>query len=181
MKSSFTLSLIFYALVLTHARSGEIFSQFEAEYKFVPRNREKSLNASRKFDQIHTNDTGITEIGIERTPCLGECPVYTAIIRADATFRFLGEANVPKQGEYVGTVSESGLTSLFQFIRDSGYFSLEDEYRLDVSDQPAVLTYVVMNGKKKIIHNEGGAGPSKLWAIEQLIDLLLRNAEWKEK
>ena len=39
---------------------------------------------------------------------------------------------------------------------------------------------VVRNGKRKTVSNYANAGPMKLWAIESLIDDLLRNAQWRD-
>jgi hypothetical protein len=50
-----------------------------------------------------------------------------------------------------------------------------------VTDNPTVYTTVVMDGKRKVVSNYANAGPTKLWAIEQLIDKLLLEAKWDEK
>ena len=41
-------------------------------------------------------------------------------------------------------------------------------------------TTVVMNGKRKVIRNYANAGPTTLWAIEQLIDSLMTKVKWGE-
>jgi hypothetical protein len=43
---------------------------------------------------------------------------------------------------------------------------------------PAVYTSVTKRDRRKVIRNYANAGPTKLWAIEQLIDKLLLEAEW---
>jgi len=59
---------------------------------------------------------------------------------------------------------------------------LQDGYGEIGDDNDTVYTTVVMKGKRKVVMNHGSAGPSKLWAVEQLIDLLLANeATWKAR
>ena len=115
---------------------------------------------------------------MERTRCYGTCPAYTVIIKSDGTFHYKAERNVKRPGEHTGKISEWKLKELFEFIKDADYFALEDKYWITVTDHSTVYTYVVMNGKKKIISNYANSGPPKLWAIEQLIDYLLLDAEW---
>src|SRR6478609_2095428 len=132
---------------------------------------------SRSHEQVDAKDHGITEVGIERTPCYGPCPVYTVIIKSDGTFRYKGEENVQRKGEHTGKVSEYRFKPLAQFIKDSGYTDLQDAYYRAVTDNATVYTTVVVDGKRKVVSNYAIAGPTKLWAVEQLIEKLLLEAE----
>ena len=133
---------------------------------------------SRSHDEVASTNHGITEIGIERSGCFGTCPIYTFIIKSDGTFRYKGIEYVERKGEFVGTIPVWYFHRLAQFIRDSGYMELEDTYTRMVTDNPTTYTMVVMNGKRKTISNYANAGPTKLWAIEQLIDDLMAKAKW---
>src|ERR1041385_702463 len=133
---------------------------------------------SRSHDEVASTNHGITEIGIERTRCFGSCPSYTFIIKSDGTFRYKGDAYVERKGEFSGTISVWYFHPLAQFIRDSGYMELEDSYTRMVTDNPTTYTMVVMGGKRKTVNNYANAGPTKLWAIEQLIDDLMTKAKW---
>jgi len=133
---------------------------------------------SRSYNEVESTNHGITEIGIERTGCFGTCPAYTFIVKRDGTFRYQGGKYAERTGEFSGTIPDWNFHRLAQFIRDSGYMELEDGYVCDVTDQPDTFTTVVMNGKRKAIKNYARAGPTKLWAIEQLIDDLMAKAKW---
>ena len=93
------------------------------------------------------------------------------------------------RGEFTGTVHAWRFHWLVaKFIKDSGYMELEDVYRRRIADLGTTYTMVVMNGNKKTLRNSAGAGPVKLWAIEQLIDDLLvtpsgmdHRRPWKRK
>jgi hypothetical protein len=120
----------------------------------------------------------ISEVGIERTRCYGRCPAYTFIVRSNGTFRYVGRSDVPHIGEFTGKLPAYEFDRLALFIRDSGFMEFEDEYTAAVTDSPTTYTTVVMNGKRKLIRNYAHSGPSKLWAIEELIDGLLAHAAW---
>lgn len=156
---------------------GEIASEYRAHAIKTP----QAMEGSQNFGQTRAKDTGITEIGMERTQCYGRCPAYTVVIKSDGTLRYRGEQNAKLQGGHTGKSDKWELENLFQFIRDSNYFAMQDEYLVPVTDNPTVYTYVVQNSKKKIISNYANGGPTKLWAIEQLIDKLLLEAEWDSK
>jgi hypothetical protein len=135
---------------------------------------------SRTAAEVESTSHGISEIGIERTGCFGTCPEYTFIARSDGTFRYKGVDCVERKGEFTGRISLSFFHQLAQFIRDSGYLDLEPGYALPITDHPSVCTMVVMNGKRKTVRNYANAGPTKLWAIEELIDDMMRRAIWNE-
>ena len=135
---------------------------------------------SRSHDEVNSTNHGITEVGIERTACFGRCPIYTFIIKSDGTFRYKGVEYVERKGEFTGTIPVEDFHRLAQFIRDSGYMELENEYSRPFGRDATIYTMVVKNGKRKTVSNYANAGPTKLWAIESLIDDLLRNAQWRD-
>jgi len=133
---------------------------------------------SRSHDEVASTNHGITEIGIERTGCYGTCPSYTFIVKSDGTFRYKGVKFVEHEGEFAGKIPFWRFHELAQFIKDSGYMELEDYYARGMTDNPTTYTMVVMNGKRKTVRNYANAAPSKLWAIEQLIDGLMTKINW---
>jgi hypothetical protein len=133
---------------------------------------------SRSNEEVASTNHGISEIGIERSPCFGTCPVYTLIVKSDGSFRYKGLHFVDRIGEFTGKVDAWQYKNLAQFIKDAGYMELQDAYDRTVTDFETVYTTVVMDGKRKVVSNYASAGPIKLWAIERLIDGLLAEAEW---
>ena len=125
-------------------------------------------------------ETNISEVGIERTRCLTNCPAYTFIVQADGTFRYTGEYGVERLGEYTGTVSKGTLNQILQFIDESDFMSFDDSYTTGFLDSATTYTLVTKNGEQKVVENYANAGPATLWAIEQLIAGLLETATWDE-
>lgn len=140
-----------------------------------------SLNKSRSNQQVESTNHSITEIGIERSGCYGTCPIYTFVARSDGTFRYKGDKYVERTGEFSGTIPVWQFHALARFIADSGYMAFEDEYTRMVTDCATTFTSVVQKGKRKVISNYAEAGPTTLWAIEQLVDDLMAKAQWKEE
>ncbi len=125
----------------------------------------------------------ITEIGIEQDGggLGGAGPDYTLIAMDDGTCRYEGRENVERIGKFTGTIPRRYFTELARFIKDSEYMALHDEYSRNGFDGSTIYTTVVMDGKRHIVKDYMDGGPSKLWAIEQLIDRLLDQAVWDEK
>jgi hypothetical protein len=121
---------------------------------------------------------GINEIGLERTPCLANCPAYTVIIKADGTFRYTGEAGVEHIGEHTGKVSVGQLNQVMSFVNESLFMGFEDTYTSSFLDAPTTYIMVKKGSETKVIENYGNTGPATLWATENLIDDLLETAEW---
>lgn len=125
-------------------------------------------------------DYGISEIGLERTRCLTDCPAYTFIVARDGSFRYVGEYGVEHMGEHTGKVSVGRLNQVIAFIGESNYRDFQDTYSASFLDAPTVYSMVVQDGDTMVIENYANTGPATLWAIEQLIDSLLETAEWDE-
>ncbi len=122
---------------------------------------------------------GITEIGLRRTACRGGCPVYRVVIREDVSFEYIGEKFVQRQGEYPGSVSRKSFDKLAELIEEVGFMDLDESYAVPRTCQATVFTTIVSNGVKKTVSNYGGGGPAVLWAIEELIDKLVLEGEWR--
>jgi hypothetical protein len=162
------------------ALAGEISDIY---WKNVRANHDKWVKErmqSRQAASIISTNHGITEVGIERTACFGDCPVYTFIIKSDGSFRYKGGEFAQRHGEFTGTIPAGEFNQLAQFIKDAGYMELSDTYDRAVTDNSTVFTMVVMRGQRKVVSDYAQAGPSKLWAIECLIDDLLTKASWND-
>jgi hypothetical protein len=165
--------ITFIQFVVTAAMAGEISDLYACTHSGTFPVSAKSRAAA----EIDREEHEITEIGVERTACFGPCPVYTLIIKSDGSFRFAGDA-FERKGKYTGKVRLWRLARLLQYVREIDYFALDERYEVEATDQDTVFTTVLKGDQRKTISNYGNAGPIRLWALQELIDRLLVDAEW---
>jgi len=172
-------TVVLFLMLSTSGFSGELADLYKQTYK--NQNRKAAIQHSRDYKEVISNETEISEIGIERTLCFGTCPAYSFIVKKDGSFSYEGTDFVERKGKYTGKVDLWTLNNVFKTIKDFGYMGFENEYYYTVTDNPTVYTTVVKNGQRKIIKNYANTGPIKLWVIEQLIDSLMGNAKWDKR
>src|SRR5437868_14622557 len=61
---------------------------------------------------VTSTNHDVTAIGIEHSPCFGECPVYTFIVKSDGTFRYTGGKFAKRQGDFSGTIPTGEIDTL---------------------------------------------------------------------
>jgi hypothetical protein len=121
----------------------------------------------------------ITSIRLERGPCYGMCPVYSATLRRDGTAQYRGEEHVSRTGPHVGQLDETHFEFLAAAVEELGFFDLADSYAEPVTDQATATTTVVRSRRRTRVSNYGNAGPWQLWAVEMLIDAVAETVEWR--
>jgi hypothetical protein len=164
-----------FALISTTCGAGEIYDLYVQSHSGTYPISSKSRSGA----DIDRMDSDITEVGIERYGgCLGSCPIYTLVVKSDGSFRYQGQANVDRKGQFTGKIRLWRWTRVVQYIRDMDYFALDERYQASATDQDDVLTTVAKGSRRKTISNYGSAGPIRLWALQVLIDSLLTDAEW---
>ena len=134
-----------------------------------------------KFRPPTLSEVEIARIGIERSGCFGSCPIYSLVVEADGSFEYIGIANVSRIGRYKGKADPMRYRSVVALMSEARYFSMQDVYSVDVTDQEFVYTMAERGGQAKVIENYAASGPLVLWAIEELIDTLLLTADWDDE
>lgn len=138
--------------------------------------------AWRTWDDVFSETHGITQIGLERSPCFGECPVYTVILHASGRVEYHGRLYVPRLGTHGGKVSLYEFRCLAQFVARTRFYDMESYYDFRdsvVSDCAGACILVATGGRRKLVSNYGDSGPPELWAIAGLIDLVVASVEWE--
>lgn len=121
----------------------------------------------------------IGRVGLERTGCYGQCPIYTVVILADGTFTYTGERYVERLGEQRGTVPRWLLDQVLRYVAAIDYLELDDTYTDGSLDTPTSYTLVEWGGTTKVVLNHANSAPATVWALERLIDDLLELADWE--
>ncbi len=120
----------------------------------------------------------ISEMRLERTRCLASCPAYSVTIQADGTFSYTGIYGVERMGEHTGQLEVGQLRQLFRYIDEIGFMAFQTSYLSPFLDNATVKTTVVQNDQRQTVTNYANSGPATLWALEELIDMLLETATW---
>ena len=131
-------------------------------------------------------------IRLERTACLGTCPVYTVEVHGDGEVIYEGTAFVGVKGRETKRISAKDARALFTLAEDGAFFQMADRYELFITDNPSAVVTVTMGGRTKAVvdyppcHRWSGPGgaragpnsPAALCAIETRLDEMTGSAEW---
>ena len=126
---------------------------------------------------ILTNEDLIIEM--EKTPCYGQCPVYTIKIDKNGKGLFEGVENTEKTGTFRFSLSGEELERLVTSFREIRFFEMEDEYYRPVSDLPTTYLSHYADGAQKKIKDYAGA-PPELKSLEQEIETLVLSRKMKK-
>jgi hypothetical protein len=126
--------------------------------------------------------TDVTEIAIERTSCYGSCPAYWLRLRADGSAEMFGGAYVPHLGRHRGKLDPRLFQELAAIALELGFFSFDDSYTCQVTDNPTVYTSIKRKGRQKIVRHYAPSftGPRGLEMLEDKIDDYADWIEWSE-
>ena len=125
-------------------------------------------------------------IRLQRTSCLGPCPVYTVTIDARGTVTFEGERFVRVIGRQTTQISTSTVATLLARAEMIRFFEMRDAYRvvenpdgsvLVVTDLPTTIVTVTVNGRTKRVEDYVAA-PDSLAEFEREIDAAAGTTRW---
>jgi len=131
------------------------------------------------------NESDITKITLERTPCFGACPVYKLTIHSSGKVEYEGKDHVRQKGSRSGTISTEDFEKLLRKINEINFFNLSERYDgknpdgsgVTITDLPTRKTSVTRGNRTKTVENYF-RGPKGLKELEDLIDELTKSAEW---
>ena len=67
---------------------------------------------------------GIIQVGLERSPCFGECPVYAAVLHASGLVEYTGHEYVDLLGDHRRRVGLYEFQRLAQFIAGTRFWEM---------------------------------------------------------
>lgn len=120
-------------------------------------------------------------IFLERTGCFGTCPAYVAILRNDGTVYFCGRYYVQAAGWREGRITREQFDTLVERFRKADFFSLDDEYFTEVTDNPTYLLGINVDGRSKVVLDYVGleAGmPSAVTELQDAVDAAAGTTRW---
>lgn len=138
------------------------------------------------------------KITLQRTACFGSCPDYTVTIdgKGNVEFRTRGE-NFPGEFEVHRSFSQSDgilfagvhtdkvdpgvIAELVEQFREAKFFSLNDEYRAQITDNPAyILTINTGTASKTVVDYVGEevGMPAVVTQLQKAVDRAAGTARW---
>ena len=126
-------------------------------------------------------------IELERTACLGGCPVYSVALLGDGTVRYDGRNFVKQTGAATAKVAPAAVRGIVDAANRAGFFGLPDRYAhgeptcpLYTTDSPRTFITVTAGGRTKRIEHDYGCenGPKALVSLAARIDSVAGTARW---
>lgn len=126
-------------------------------------------------------------VRLERSACLGGCPVYSVAIGGDGSVRYEGREHVERVGAATAKVPPAAVQAIVEAARDAGFFTMADRYAygeptcpLYTADSPRAFISITSGGRTKRIEHDYGCenGPPALVAIAKRIDSVAGAERW---
>jgi hypothetical protein len=129
------------------------------------------------------------EISLQRTGCLGSCPVYSLNIKANGDVTFIG-ANTRVKGETASKISQEKIKLIIAEFERANFFKVDNNYTYTGSncgsfmdDFPSeIITIKFLNLSKKVIHNFGCISSKEelkgITEVGKRIDEITESAKW---
>jgi hypothetical protein len=124
-------------------------------------------------------------ITMQRTACFGTCPVYQLTIYGDGRVVYAGTAYVAVQDSRTAQLTPAQVQQLLAAFEKANFFELKNEYTVNATDLPGVLTSITWNGRnKKVWHygaidqSELNPAPAALTELENTIDEIVNAQQW---
>ncbi len=115
---------------------------------------------------------------MEKTSCMGKCPVYTLKVYQDGWAELLGTAHIKYLGNYQVKLSDEELEDIKNSFQKHQFFGLEEKYYANVSDLPTTyLFYQDGTNSKKVMDYHGA--PENLKQLEKHLATYL-DKDWKK-
>lgn len=118
-------------------------------------------------------------ISMEKTSCMGECPVYELKIYNNRVAILHAHENLDKEGTYKTRLDKKQVEYLIDRFKSIGFFSLEDKYTSHFMDLPTTYVTFQHEGKMKKIKDYDNA-PEKLNKLEEILEDLVEEENWRK-
>lgn len=114
---------------------------------------------------------------IERTPCFGQCPVYSMSIYQSGRAELEGRKFFDFIGTYTVKFTESEMIQIKQWADQSGFWKMNTVFDAPVTDLPSTTTILVTDYGTKWVYNRMNA-PDALREFETNVETLIKDKQW---
>ncbi len=118
-------------------------------------------------------------VSMSKTPCYGQCPVYSFELFSDGTIDFTGKRFVKFEGHYKGQITDEQIHLIKEQIKSTNFFELESKYDSKATDIPTCIIQVIIEEQNKTITDRMGA-PKELKELEKMIEEMVLNSKMEK-
>ena len=116
---------------------------------------------------------------MEKTACMGTCPVYKFEVYLDKTARYYGKEFVENEGEFMATLTDAQLDQLKNSFAEAEYFSFANVYSSQLTDLPTTFLYY-HNGRESLKVTDYWGAPKELKELEKAIEDFIDSVKWQK-
>lgn len=112
-------------------------------------------------------------MSIERTPCFGACPVFTATLYQNGLLLYNGKRFTYSLGCHYALVPKAEVNKVRSWFEDAGIFLMKDKYPeedIAPTDLPSCILSYKRGKKVKIVTDRGWETPQHLTDLESKVD-----------
>ncbi len=114
---------------------------------------------------------------MDRTPCFGQCPVYTVNIYRSGWALLEGRQFFDFEGTYTTKFNEEELDRIQKMAKDIGYAKLRHVYDAPVTDLPSSTTIVNSQDVQHWVYNRMNV-PDELRNFELEMETMIKDKQW---
>jgi hypothetical protein len=119
---------------------------------------------------------------IERSPCFGRCPVFTAVIYNNGKAVYEGRTGVTRLGRFTGTASGEQMKLLEEKAAELSIDTLSNEYVNEhLADFPSHRMSILIKGNLKTVYVMETDPPSVIPDFESFLEKILDQVEWTKE
>jgi hypothetical protein len=116
---------------------------------------------------------------LQRAPCFGRCPAFTAVIYNNGTATYEGRSSVGRQGFYKGNIGTAEMKAILKSAEDLKIDTLQDEYiNRQLADFPSHGFSILINGKLKQVYVSDTDPPSVINEFEKILEETIEKIPW---
>jgi hypothetical protein len=163
------------------------FIPFEENSKAVPAKVDEYLDLvpPERLPLIHMRAPAVRPdsnviITLRRTVCYGRCPAYQVSVTTRGIV-FEGDAFVAATGRHTDTADPHAVRELAKKFVAADFYSMNDEYRASVTDNPTYVLSISVDDHKKEIHDYVGSWvgmPAVITELEDAVDSFAQTERW---
>jgi hypothetical protein len=141
----------------------------------VPEQIQEELSAEQKKLEPKIADS--LYFMMQRTPCFGQCPVYTIRIYQSGNAYLEGKRFFDYEGWFKTKFSESEMIQIKTWAKEAGYWDMGHVYDAPVTDLPSTTTALKTDSQYQWVYNRMNS-PDELRTFERNIETLIKDQDW---